>query len=232
MRLLIVEDEPLIARRVEQFCRLILEDRIELLRTAASLESARQELAATPFDVLLLDLKLHERDGMELLATAAAGSFHTIVISANHDQALRAFEYGVVDFVPKPFTRERLERALQRVSEPQTRAAHSARRLGVRKQGRVELIEVDDILYVEGSDKYSELVLASGRRELHDKNLSRLETVLPAVFARTHKSYLVRMSAVVRFYAQEGSRYELELKNGVRLPVGRSRYAALKAQLG
>jgi DNA-binding LytR/AlgR family response regulator len=51
------------------------------------------------------------------------------------------------------------------------------------------------------------------------------------VFERTHKSYLVRMSAVARLFSLEGSRYELELRNGVRLPVGRTRYPALKARL-
>ncbi|HEY3756089.1 MAG TPA: LytTR family DNA-binding domain-containing protein [Opitutaceae bacterium] len=231
MRILIVEDEPLIARRVEQFCRKILESRLELLRRAESFDAARAELEATPFDVVLLDLKLHERDGMELLQLAVAGSFHTIVVSANHDQALRAFEFGVLDFVPKPFSVERLERALARVNAPAGRSAHAATRLAVRKHGRVELVAVEDILYVEGSDKYSELVLTNGRRELHDKNLSRLEAVLPAIFERTHKSYLVRMNAVVRLYALEGSRYELELGNGVRLPVGRTRYSALRAQI-
>lgn len=231
MRVLIVEDEPLIARRVEQFCRRILGGRLELLRSAGTFDAARAELDTTTFDVVLLDLKLHERDGMELLQQAVAGSFHAIVVSANHDQALRAFEFGVLDFVPKPFTEERLQRALDRAAAPAVRSAHPATRLAVRKQGRVELVAVADILYIEGSDKYSELVLASGRRELHDKNLSRLEAVLPPIFERTHKSFLVRMNAVVRLYALEGSRYELELNNGQRLPVGRTRYAALRSQL-
>jgi len=231
VRILIVEDEPLIARRLEQFCRAILQDRLELVRSAQTFDGAGAELAAHAFDVVLLDLKLQERDGMELLASAVAGSFHTIVVSANLDQALRAFEFGVIDFVPKPFSRERLEQALRRAAGENGRAPRPAQRLAVRKLGRIELLDVDEILYVEGSDKYSELVLASGRRELHDKSLLRLEALLPPVFERTHKSYLVRMSAVARIFALEGSRYELELKNGVRLPVGRTRYRALKARL-
>lgn len=229
MRILIVEDEPLIARRLEQFCRSILQHEAEVVRWARTFDEAKADLAQTAFDVLLLDLKLEDRDGMDLLATAAAGSFHTVVVSANIDQALRAFEYGAIDFVPKPFSVERLSRALARAGAG--RATQPARRLAVRKHGRIELIDVDEILYVEGSDKYSELVLESGRRELHDKTLSRLEAVLPPVFERTHKSYLVRTTAVVRLFSLEGSRYELELRNGVRLPVGRTRYAALKSRL-
>jgi DNA-binding LytR/AlgR family response regulator len=229
MRLLIVEDEPLIARRLENFCRTILNEEAELIHWARTFDEAGAELSRWPFDVVLLDLKLEDRNGMELLATSVAGSFHTVIVSADLDQALRAFEFGVIDFVPKPFSLERLAQALRRAGAG--RASRPARHLAVRQHGRIELIEVDDVLYVQGSDKYSELVLTSGRRALHDKTLSRLEAVLPPAFERTHKSYLVRMSAVARLFCLEGSRYELELRNGVRLPVGRTRYPALKARL-
>jgi DNA-binding LytR/AlgR family response regulator len=230
MRILIVEDEPAIARRLDQFCRAILGDRLEVAMIAPTYEAAGAQIGGQQFDVMLLDLKLHDRDGMELLASSVCESFHTIVVSANTDQALRAFEFGVVDFVAKPFTLERIANALGRV-QPGGRAAQSARCLGIRKHGRVELIAVDDVLYVEGADKYSEVVLANGRRELHGKTLSGLEAVLPTSFVRIHKSFLVRMSAVARIYSLEGGRHEAELKSGQRLPVGRSRFKEIKARL-
>jgi DNA-binding LytR/AlgR family response regulator len=197
---------------------------------AETYEAASAQIAALTFDVMLLDLKLQERDGMELLAQSACESFHTVIVSANTDQALRAFEYGVVDFISKPFTLERVEQALRRV-QPGGRAAHFARCLGVRKHGRVELISIDDVLYIEGADKYSEIVLKNGRRELHGKTLAAFEAVLPATFSRIHKSFIVRLSAVTRIYALEGGRHEAELKNGLRLPVGRSRFQEIKSRL-
>jgi len=230
MRILIVEDEPAIARRLLQFCRTILMEKLEVAMVAETYAAASAQIAALPFDVMLLDLALQDRDGMELLAQSVCESFHTIIVSANTDQALRAFEYGVVDFIPKPFTVERLVQAFRRV-QPGGRAAQSARCLGVRKHGRVELIPVDDLLYIEGANKYSELVLADGRRELHGKTLAGLEALLPPAFVRIHKSFVVRMSAVLRIYALEGGRHEAELKNGVRLPVGRSRFQEIKARL-
>jgi two-component system, LytTR family, response regulator len=96
----------------------------------------------------------------------------------------------------------------------------------------VELVAVDDLLYVQGAGNYSELVLADGKRELHDKTLERLAAVLPPDFERIHKSYLVRLSAVKALHAHEGSHYEAELKNGVRLPIGRTRYKELREKLG
>ena len=231
MRILIVEDEAVIARRIEQFCHRILGDQLEGVRVSTSFEEADAVLAEAPIDVLLLDLNLGGRDGMTLLESKVAGSFHTIIISANTEQALRAFEHGVIDFVPKPFTEQRLREALLRAADPEGRSPHAARFLAVRKPGRIDLVPVSDVLYVQGADDFSELVLTDGRRELHDKTLEKLQKVLPPVFERVHRSYLVRLSAVRTLHVHEGSRYEAELKNGVRLPVGRTRYKQIREAL-
>jgi two-component system response regulator LytT len=232
MRVLIVEDEPLLAQRLERFCREILGGRLESVRLAALFSEASARLDESPIDLLLLDLNLHGRDGMELLKSSVAGSFHTIVVSANTEQALRAFEFGVIDFVPKPFSKERLAQALARVTERDGRAGCAAKYLAVRKYGKVELVAIDRVLYVEGAGAYAELVLDDGKRELHDKTLEKLHALLPPVFERIHKSYVVRWSAVKALHAQEGSHYEAELRNGLRLPVGRTRYKELREKLG
>jgi DNA-binding LytR/AlgR family response regulator len=169
---------------------------------------------------------------MALLVSSVAGSFHTIIISGNTEHALRAFDHGVIDFVAKPFTEERFAQALRRVTDPEGRAPGAARCLAVRKRGRIELVPVADVLYVQGADDYTELVLGSGRRELHDKTLDRLQAILPVGFERIHKSFLVRLSEIVSIHSLEGSRWEAELKNGVRLPVGRTHHREIKARLG
>ena len=232
MRILIVEDEPLLAGRLERLCREILGPRLESIRIATHFDEASARLAESPIDLLLLDLNLNGADGMELLKSSVAGSFHTIIVSANTDQALRAFEFGVVDFVAKPCMKDRLAHALQRVTEPAGRAASAARYLAVRKSGRVELVPIDRVLYVEGAGAYAELVLVDGRRELHDKTLEKLHALLPPVFERIHKSYVVRLSEVRALHAHEGSAYEAELRNGLRLPVGHTRYKELREKLG
>lgn len=231
MRVLIVEDEPVIARRLAQFCRRILGPRLEWLHVAETFEGAQLKFAEAPFDVLLLDLNLGDGNGMDLLHAKVAGSFHTIIVSANTEYALQAYEHGVIDFVAKPFSEGRLAEAFRRVSEPGGRSLHPARCLAVRKFGRIDLIATDDVLYVQGADDFSELVLVDGRRELHDKSLEKLQSLLHPVFERIHRSYLVRWSAVKALHAHEGSRYEVELNNGVRLPVGRGRYKEIKEAL-
>ena len=98
MRVLIVEDEPLLAGRLDRFCREILNTRLESIRIANRFDEAGATLADSAVDLLLLDLNLHGEDGMALLESSVAGSFHTIIVSANTEHALRAFEYGVLDF--------------------------------------------------------------------------------------------------------------------------------------
>ena len=230
MRLLIVEDEPLIAQRLERFCREILSDGLTALHGAESLREAETWLAENPTDVLLLDLNLGGADGMALLRRSVAGSFHTVIVSANTDRALEAFEYGVLDFVPKPFPKERLAQALQRATDASA-CVGAAKFLAVKKFGRVELVAVTDVLYVQGAGNYTELVFADGRRELHDKTLERLAAVLPRQFERIHKSYLVRLGSIRALHAHEGSHYEAELKNGLRLPIGRTRYKEIREKL-
>jgi two-component system response regulator LytT len=231
MRILIVEDEPLIGRRLERLSRKILDGRVDALRVVQTFASAQSLLSEQPFDVVFLDLNLDGADGMELLRAAVAGSFHTIVVSANVERAVDAFAHGVLDFVPKPFTEDRLAQALARVTATTVLAPFAAQFLAVRKLGRLELVRIEDVLFARGAGAYSELVLESGRVELHDKSLERLEAILPPVFVRIHKSYLVRMSAIRALHAQEGSHYEAELRTGHRLPIGRQRYKELKAQL-
>ena len=231
MKVMIVEDEAVVARRVEKFCRSILGEHLESVHVLETFDAAQAKLAESPIDVLLLDLNLGGADGMALLESSVAGSFHTIIVSANTEHAIRAFDNGVIDFVAKPFTEERLAQALCRVSDPDGRAPYAARCLSVRKQGRILIVPVTDVRYVQGAGDYSELVLFDGKRELHDKSLERLRAVLPPVFVRIHKSFLVRLNEVECIHSLEGSQWRAELKGGTMLPVGRTYYREIRAQL-
>jgi two-component system response regulator LytT len=231
MRLLLVEDEPPIARRIEKMVRELLGERLAKLQVVETLLDAERFLAGDCIDLLLLDLNLHGASGFVLLEQAVAGSFHTVVVSANTDQALRAFEYGVLDFVPKPVTADRFRLALARVTDVRARSEFAARTLAVQKHGRVVLVAVDDVSYVKGAGAYSELVLTSGKRELHGKSIEKLLAVLPPHFERVHKSYIIDMRRVKTFHVGEGSRYEAELNNGECLPIGRERWKEIRARL-
>jgi two-component system response regulator LytT len=231
MKILLIDNEPRATLLLEQLCRTILGHRLTHLATADSIPAATAQLEETTFDVVLLDPNMMPSNGLELPLPRIGRAFQTIIVSANTDLSLRAFEYGVLDFVPKPVSRERLAMALRRVAEQGEPAEPSDRFLAVRRMGRIDLVPINDLLYVEGADKYSELVLTNGQRSFYDKCLGRLEATLPPSFVRIHKSYLVRFPMVSRLVVRKGSRYFAELRNGLRLPVGRSRYEQIRSRL-
>ncbi len=230
MRILIAEDESVIARRLERMVKEILGEKAGSVAVKESLADAGEYLFEKPIDLLLLDLNLHGEDGYDLLKLAAAGSFQTIVVSANSDRAVEAFQYGVLDFVPKPFDLERLKRALDRagVKGP---GQSPAKYLSVRKHGKVELLPVDKVLYLRGAGDYVEIHLADGRMELHSKTLETLAGLLPPHFERIHKSYIVDLRAMKGIVLEGAGKYAMELSGGRRAPISRTKYKELKERV-
>ena len=225
---MIVEDETRIARRIERMTREILGADLRSLTHINTLEEATTFIEKHSLDLVLLDLNLNAANGFDLLTTAVSGAFHTIVVSAYKDQAINAFEHGVLDFVPKPFNQERLAQAFDRFHAKAVTAKSMVKYLAVKKRQRVELVRIEDLVYIKGAGAYAELFLSDGRKELHDKSLEKLEQLLAPDFERVHKSYLVKMTEVKGFIVQTGSKYSAELKSGERIPVGRTKYKDLK----
>ncbi len=229
MRILIIEDEARIARRIERMTNDFFEGNATI-SIIDSLKKGIEFLEKEKINILLLDLNLNGRDGFEVLSTMTSRSFQTIVVSANTENALRAFELGVLDFVPKPFDRERLFLALNRAVTLKKESNNSIRYLSVRKTGSIKLIDLDQMGYIQGAGIYSEIHLLDGTKELHDKGLDALEKILPSGFERIHKSYIINIVQADRILVSSGSRYNLQFKNGEVLPIGRSRYKDFKQQ--
>ncbi|MCJ8270572.1 MAG: response regulator [Psychrosphaera sp.] len=127
MQVVIVEDEPVIAERLERQISQILGEKLGKIIWFDDLDDAQEHLAEHSIDLLFLDLNLHGDDGFDLLKTVTADSFHTIIVSAHADQAIKAFEIGVLDFVAKPFTQQRLEQAINRMLTQEQRADYGSR---------------------------------------------------------------------------------------------------------
>ncbi len=230
LNLLIVEDEARIAKRIERMTREILGAELADIKHLSTLDDAVEHIKNNPLDLLLLDLNLNGENGFDVLASAVSNSFHTIIISAYKDQAITAFEHGVLDFVPKPFNQERLEQAFNRILTKEKSIAHETKYLAVKKRHKVELIPIEKLIYIKGAGAYAELHLIDGTKELHDKSLEKLEQLLSGSFERIHKSYLVKESEVRGIHVASGSKYMAELKNGDQIPIGRTKYKDLKGK--
>lgn len=231
MNILVVEDEARALKRLVRLVHSILGDKVELLETATDLSEAEDLINTSSFDLLLLDLNLNGEDGFETLKSVAAEPFHTIIVSAHHDRALEAFEYGVLDFVPKPIRESRLKNALARLEGPAKKKEEGVKHLSVRHQRTIELIPVSDIHYFKGANDYTEIRLRDGKTHLYEKSLNAIELLLASDFIRIHRSFIVPVRDISAIRSSPGSRYFVELKDTTELPVGRTRIDKVRRRL-
>lgn len=230
MKLLIVEDEPLLRQRMLRLCQDIVGPSFSAV-AVGSLAEAREQLHDRAFDGLLLDLNLSGQDGFALLKEAAAGAMHVVVVSGHAERAIEAFALGVMDFVPKPYSRERLELALRRLQGVLSPGGRALKRVAVWRARGVALVDIEQVTCIAAVPEGSELYLQGGNTELHAKPLERLLPLLPGNFVRCHRTWIVNMKAVRMLHSARGSRSWLELEDGQELPVGRSRLRALRERI-
>jgi two-component system response regulator LytT len=232
MRILIVEDERPTAEDIQLLVRQILKKEITSIHIETTLNNALAYLNEKPIDVLLLDLNLNSKDGFNILQQVVSNSFHTIIISANTNRAVEAFEYGVLDFIPKPYSAERLKAAFKRLQSSHALDGHAIKYLSVKKGSAVQVIPTENIRYFKSANIYVELHLKDKQKVIYDKPIKLLEPLLPANYYRIHKSFVVNIDTIETIQMLGGGKYRALLKSGDSLPVSRQKIKELKKLLG
>lgn len=222
---LIIEDEPPAARRLAALIGKHIAD--AAVRHATGLESARVMLRDAPADMVFLDLNLHGRDGFRILDELSS---HTavIVVSANTDRALEAFDHGVSDFVAKPVAEQRLKVAIDRARQERGVPAPI---LPLRSHRGIDLVAFSDITSASALDDYTEVRTAAGNTYIEDRSLTQLERKCAGHLIRIHRSHMVNPTHV-RDLHKFGSKVTARLSDGTELPVSRRRTRAIKSALG
>lgn len=229
MRILIVEDEIVAARGLERMLRELLNTKITSLRIEKSLIGSQCFIQENEIDLLFLDLNLDGDIGFDLLKETSAASFLTIITSGNTAEAIRAFDYGVLDFVPKPISKDRMIKALQKF---QTNSVGTKTKyIGIKQESSVNLIATKDILYVQSFDKRVKVYKKTGEMFVHNKSLDSILKVLPAHFLQIHRSFLVNGKQIKKIITSKGGSYQIELSTGTLLKMGRNYYKELKSKL-
>ena len=191
-------------------------------------------------DIVLLDIRMPEMDGMES-ARHLAGMAHPpgiIFTTAFDAYAIKAFEVNAIDYLLKPIRAERLLAALRKAvaaapsREALAAAANEPRRhLSVHERGKIHLVPVAEILYLRAELKYV-TVRTTAREYLVDESLMRMEEEFAGVFVRVHRNCLVARAAVEGFerQAQESeSGWAVVVRGtGERLPVSRRQQHVVK----
>ncbi len=231
MRVLIVEDEEVAADRLKRILRELLGNEIESLKSMETIEPSVFYLEDNPVDLVFLDLDLNGEDGFELLKSAAAGSFHTIIVSANSHLALQAFEYGVLDFVPKPLNRERLSLALERFRRGAGARRTDIRYLPVPQDDRLLPVALDDVAYFQSHDHVVYAFLKSGERLELRKKMATLEALLPESFLRIHKSFIAPLPEIAEVRTDGPGKHSVRVGEDTWLPLSRRLFAEVSQLL-
>ena len=248
MRVLIVDDEPAARRKVVRF----LQDHsdVELAGEAASGQEALAKIAQQQPDLVFLDVQMPDMNGFEVVeALAASERVPAIVFATAHDEyAVRAFEVSAVDYLLKPFDRERFARSLERarksVGEPSESnqsqllslldamrpAGQFARRLLVPSSGGAVFVTASEIVRLE-ADRNNVLIHSRRGTFTLRSTLDALERRLdPQQFARVHRSHVVNIDAVKEIHPWFHGDYKIRLHDGMELMWSR-RYAAKRPDL-
>jgi two-component system, LytTR family, response regulator LytT len=228
MKILIVEDEPLIAEELKELTLQYFKNEIQCIDIVYTISKASEYIKNNKIDLLLLDLNLNGKNGFEILKDVITENFHTIVISAHSERAIEAFEYGVLDFVPKPINMARLSSALNRFSGKTAPNEHKLKYIVIKKNQSHSLIDLKEVLYFESKRYIVEVHLKNEKKYIIDKSLNRIEQLLPPNFLRIHRSFIVDINEL-NYYKHIGSGvYNVCLKNNISLPLSPIKYKELK----
>ncbi len=228
MKILIIEDESIIARRIMRMTKAYFDSSLQIVHHCDSITSGLSYLENQPIDLLLLDLNLNGEDGFDILKHMVAQSFQTIIISAYKDSAITAFEFGVMDFVAKPFNQDRLFQAFARLHHNSKALNSNLKYLAIQKRGTQFLVNIEEIMFIQGARIYTEINLMNGSKEIHNKSLDSLLSLLPDTFERIHKSYIANMNMASAIQIESGGKYTLKLKHHAQVPISRGKYKDLK----
>lgn len=246
IKAVIIDDEPLAREIVKEYLGTFTQIRI-LQECNDGFEGLKAIQQHQP-DIIFLDVQMPKINGFEMLELVEELPA-VIFTTAFEEHAIRAFEVNATDYLLKPFSKERFDKALQKwldkrqetVPAPlqadallETAAASplQSNRVVVKINGKIKIIPVQDIHYLEAADDYVKVVTQEGAF-LKNKTMAFFEKTLDMQqFARVHRSYILNVNQVTRIEPYEKENHLAMLKSGAKVPVSKTGYPKLKLALG
>lgn len=242
MKIIIIDDEPLARGLVEEYLSAF--PALELVQSCGDGFEGLKAIQAHKPDLLFLDVQMPKINGFELLELLENPPA-VIFTTAFEAYAIQAFEAHAIDYLLKPFGRERFEKAVKKWLDlqqpsPNTKAlletvaagTGQQNRIVLKENNKIKIIPTNQVRYLESADDYVKIHTAEGAY-LKNKTMAEFEKLLEGQdFVRIHRSYLVQVSLITRLEPYEKDSQLAILSTGQRLPVSKSGYAKLKLALG
>ena len=240
IRTLIVDDEPLARDRIKRFLRD--EEDVHVVGECGNGLEAIESITHKNPDLVFLDIQMPEKTGFEVIKALPTGKLPTIIFVTAYDQyALQAFDVHALDYLLKPFNRERIKRAVARAREQieHKRLGNLDERLNslisdlrsekkyldrlvVKAVGRVFFLKTDEIDWIEAAGNYVKLHVG---REAHmiRETMNGIEAKLdPRKFLRIHRSTVVNIDRIKELHPMFSGDYAVLLRNGTELALSRN----------
>ena len=238
IRTIIVDDEPL--ARENLMLRLQNLAGCEVVAQCSGGRDTLQAIDLHQPDVLFLDIQMPDLDGFEVVNRIPANQMPVIVFVTAYDHyALEAFKVHALDYLLKPFSKERFETAwdhareqVLRLRQNQNHPLPYAGRLVVKTGGRISFLNVDDIDWIEANGDYARIHCGQ-RSYLLRKTLNELADRLGADgFSRINRSVIVNLDRICELAPLNKGEYRVELNGGTHLKLTRSYRSQLKILIG
>ena len=245
IKTILIDDEPLARSIVKEYLQAFPEFEVidECNNGFEGVKSIQQHQP----DLIFLDIQMPKITGfemLELLEPAPAVIFTT----AFDEYAIKAFDSNAIDYLLKPFSKERFHKAIQKWMKQKeeqkaddktkelldsfVRQPEEMSRIVVKNGTHIKIIPVQEVIYLEAYDDYVKIFTKDGH-QLKKKTLSHYEKVLdPAQFLRVHRSYILQLAQLTKVEVFEKNNHIALLKNGSRIPLSRNGYLKLKESLG
>lgn len=250
IRTLIVDDEPLARERIRAL--LAEQPDLEVIGEARDGEEAVQAILAHEPDLVFLDIQMPKMDGFEVIRTVGADNMPLVVFVTAYDQhALKAFDVRALDYLLKPFDRERFAESIGRVRQAIERSGTDeigrrllelvrelkpgggrSDRLVIKSAGRLFFLRTDEIDWVEAAGNYVKLHVGADEHLLRE-TMNGIEVKLdPDKFFRIHRSRIVNMERIKELQPWFNGEYVVILRNGTKLTLSRGYREKLQERLG
>jgi two-component system LytT family response regulator len=245
-RALIIDDEPLARMVVLEYLQAF--PQIEVMQECNDGFEGLKAIQTHQPDIIFLDVQMPKINGFEMLELVEQPPA-VIFTTAFDEYAIKAFEAHAIDYLLKPFNKDRFNKAIEKylgqapgapAAKKHTEdlletASHSPaqhERIVVKTGTKVKIIPVQDVQYLAADDDYVSVYTAEGSF-LKNKTMNFFEQTLdPRQFVRVHRSYIIAIQQITRIDPYEKDAHLAILKSGAKVPVSKTGYVKLKQVLG
>jgi two-component system, LytTR family, response regulator len=243
IKVIIIDDEPLARSVVREYLQSFKEVMI-VQECNDGFEGVKAITQHKP-DLIFLDIQMPKINGFEMLELIDQPPA-VIFTTAFDEYAIKAFESHAIDYLLKPFSKDRFDKAMQKwlsqrnstdeknktLIQEEVRHPEERNRVVVREGGNIRIIPVDEIQYIEAYDDYVKIYTLK-EMFLKKKTMSFYENSLdPSQFVRVHRSYIIQLNQITRIEPLEKDTHLALLKSGAKIPLSKTGYAKLKSVLG